>query len=298
MEGINITIITSTYNRAHTLPILYDSLKRQKDKKFVWLVIDDGSVDNTANLFCEWKQEEVGFDIIYKKVANGGKPRAINCALESVSTDYVFIVDSDDYLTEDAVEFLNAHLLEINKNIIGIGVLQGDECRKAKHVPKIGNDKFVDATNLERKKYELDYDANELYKTSILRQYPFEVWKNEKFVPEAVSLNRIALRGYKLRWYNKVLVVSDYLNDGMTKQSWSLLKNNPMGYAIAFNESLLYPDLSFKGRIYAVIQFIVLVLISGNWLYLFKSKKPLLTVLLIPLGGIWSIRRYFQLKKL
>ena len=152
--------------------------------------------------------------------------------------------------------------------------------------------------NLERKKYELDYDANELYKTSILRQYPFEVWKNEKFVPEAVSLNRIALRGYKLRWYNKVLVVSDYLNDGMTKQSWSLLKNNPMGYAIAFNESLLYPDLSFKGRIYAVIQFIVLVLISGNWLYLFKSKKPLLTVLLIPLGGIWSIRRYFQLKKL
>lgn len=298
MEGINITIITSTYNRAHTLPILYDSLKRQKDKRFVWLVIDDGSVDDTADLFCKWKQDEASFDIIYKKVENGGKPRAINYALEYVDTDYVFIVDSDDYLTEDAVEFLNDHLLEINKNIIGIGVLRGDEHGNAKHVPQIGVGESVDATNLERKEYELDYDANELYKTSILRKYPFEVWKNEKFVPEAVSLNRIALRGYKLRWYNKVLVVSDYLDDGMTKRSWSLLKNNPMGYAIAFNESLLYPDLTFKDKVYAVVQFIVLVLISGNWSYLFKSKKPFLTILLMPLGGIWSIRRYIQLKKL
>ena len=77
--------------------------------------------------------------------------------------------------------------------------MQGDKFRQAKHIPKIGDGEFVDATNLERKKYELNYDANELYKTSILKQYPFEVWRKEKFVPEAVSLNKIALKGYNLR---------------------------------------------------------------------------------------------------
>ena len=91
MEGINITIITSTYNRAHTLPILYDSLKRQKDKRFVWLVIDDGSVDDTADLFCKWKQDEASFDIIYKKVENGGKPRAISAKANTSKTVSCYI---------------------------------------------------------------------------------------------------------------------------------------------------------------------------------------------------------------
>lgn len=299
MNEIKITIFTPTYNRAYTLPILYQSLKRQTDKNFIWFIIDDGSIDNTEELLIQWQKEYAGFNIIYKKVSNGGKPRAINYALQFINTRYIFILDSDDYLTNDAVEFLNKHISHIEKErrIIGIGVLRGNNTLKAKHIPKINKGNFVDATNLERSIYNLDHDANELYETAILKQFPFETWKDEKFVPEAVSLNKIALAGYKLRWYNKVLVISNYLDDGMTKGSWSLIKNNPMGYAIAFNESLLYPNMTFKDKIYSIIQFIVLTFISKNICFLLKSHKPLLTILLLPIGIIWSLRRYYQLKQ-
>lgn len=294
-----ITIFTPTYNRAHTLPKLYDSLKKQTCKSFEWFIVDDGSTDDTKTLVESWNNEDNGFKISYRWKENGGKPRAINYALDYIKTAFVFIIDSDDYLIEDAVEFLVGQAESIlYSDLVGIGVLRGDGLRKAYLKPLIPINSWVDATNLERKRYGFDYDANEMYRVSTLKQYPFEEWPGEKFVPEAVSLNRIALDGYKLRWWNKVLVISQYLEDGMTKGAWNLLKNNPMGYAIAFNESLKYPGISYRKKINIIIQFIVMVLISGNWSYLLKSKKIFLTCLLLPVGFVWSIRRFFQFKKI
>lgn len=98
-----ITIFTPTYNRAHLLPRLYESISKQDCMDFEWLVIDDGSTDNTQALFEEWMDQEHPFSIFYQKVKNGGKQRAINQAVSMAKGEYFFIVDSDDALTPDAV---------------------------------------------------------------------------------------------------------------------------------------------------------------------------------------------------
>ena len=99
-----ITVFTPTYNRAYIIEDLYRSLQRQTYTDFEWLVVDDGSADNTQELFAAWQQEENPFPIRYYKQENGGKCRAINRGLEMAEGELFFTVDSDDYLTDDALE--------------------------------------------------------------------------------------------------------------------------------------------------------------------------------------------------
>lgn len=101
-----LTIFTPTYNRAHTLPRLFESLNGQTYKDFEWLVINDGSSDNTGYLFDEWLKHDHGFEVNYVEVENGGKNRAINQGLRLARGRYFMILDSDDMLTSDAVEFI------------------------------------------------------------------------------------------------------------------------------------------------------------------------------------------------
>lgn len=104
MSDYEITVFTPTYNRGYIIENLYKSLQRQTYKNFEWVVIDDGSNDNTKDLLDKWTSESNEFDIVYKKVVNGGKHRAINRALNYSKGRLFFIVDSDDYLTDDALE--------------------------------------------------------------------------------------------------------------------------------------------------------------------------------------------------
>lgn len=99
-----LTIFTSTYNRAYILESLYKSLKNQTIKDFKWLIVDDGSTDNTQELVKNWISQETSFEIIYIKQENGGKQRAHNKAVEISDTELFFCVDSDDQLVETAVE--------------------------------------------------------------------------------------------------------------------------------------------------------------------------------------------------
>ena len=101
-------------------------------------------------------------------------------------------------------------------------------------------DKYVDATNLQRKDFGIDVDCNEVYKISVLKNYPFIVWPGEIFTPESTVLNSMALDGYKIRWLNRIGVIAEYQEDGMTKNSWGLQRKNPMGYAMLFNSNLLH----------------------------------------------------------
>ena len=81
---VTLTIFTPSYNRAHTLPRLYESLKRQTSNDFSWMVIDDGSTDNTEDIVSDWKNQDNNFDIIYIKKENGGLHTGYNCALSIV----------------------------------------------------------------------------------------------------------------------------------------------------------------------------------------------------------------------
>ena len=293
------TVFTPTFNRAYILPQLYHSLCEQSCKDFEWLIVDDGSSDQTGELIARWKERENGFVIRCYQIPNGGKPRAINFGITKASGRFFFMVDSDDQLTVDAIEKMRVWCKEIETapEFIGAGAARGyPDGRYLKGIPPRTNQHgYVDATNLERSKYDLDADMCEAYKTSMFRQFPMAEWPGEKFAPEQIALNEIALNGYKLRWHKDIIYVCDYLEDGLTKGWRSLVRKNPMGYAMMYNHMLKYPDLSVQQRFSAACQHVALSILGKPPEYIWKSNRLLYTIPAIPIGVVLSFRRKRQL---
>lgn len=227
-----ITIFTTTYNRGYIIENLYYSLKSQTCKDFEWVVIDDGSIDNTEDLFHKWEIETSEFPIKYKKVINGGKHRAINLGVNMAATDAFFIVDSDDYLVENAIEQVQKWFQTIcgNSQYAGVSGLKGYSKDSPIGGWGIFSGKYIDATNLERAKYGLLHDKAEIYKTSFLKKYPFPEFEGENFLTEGIVWNKIALEGYKIRWYKEIIYICDYLDDGLTRCGYKRSIQNPKGY--------------------------------------------------------------------
>ena len=296
----DLTVFTATYNRAHTLPRLYDSLVCQNlspNYKFEWLIIDDGSSDNTECLVKSWIEQSL-IPIQYVKTENGGKPRAINNAVNIALSDYLFIIDSDDYVADEGcIEFLieECKKIETDNSIIGIGGLRGFSIDKPFKCPFFNYQ--TDATNLQRADYGLDVDCNEVYKIEILKKYPFNVWKGENFVPEEVVLNEIALDGYKIRWFNRIIVISEYLDGGLTKGAWQLIKKNPMGYAMLYKHKLKH-EKELKKQIYNTIQMTAQSILGHNPTFPFRGEHKIISILCYPLGALLAIRRIYQFKRL
>ena len=294
------TVFTPTYNRAYILPKLYKSLKQQNMKDFEWLIIDDGSQDNTEKLIRTWMNENI-VQIHYHKKQNGGKPRAINYGIKYAKGKFFFMVDSDDFLCEDALEKMKIWCEEIKDihQIIGVGAAKGyPDGKYIKGVAPLVNEKgYVDANNLERKKYNLDADMCEAYKTEIFKKFPMAEWENEKFAPEQIALNEIALAGYKVRWHDDIIYTCEYLPDGLTKGSFSLEKNNPMGYSMMYNHMLKYYTLTKKEKYYAACQHIALAIYGKKISYILKTNNWLYTILAMPVGIILSVRRKKQFRE-
>ena len=237
-----ITVFTPTYNRVHLLKRLYESLSGQTVYDFEWLVVDDESTDNT-NIFLEKvSSSNIPFPVRYYVQKHGGKHRAINLALKHARGRYFFIVDSDDWLPENAIELLKSWLQEIQ----GIPELCGVAGQKALADGKpVGNSfegkDYVDASSLERKKLHIEGDKAEVFDTEVLRDHPFPEFDGEFFVTEAVCWNAIAADGYKLRWYNEPVYYCEYLEDGLSKSGANDLRGhiaNFQGYSCYIRQCL------------------------------------------------------------
>lgn len=230
-----VTVFTPTYNRGYILPELYESLQGQTCKDFKWIIIDDDSTDDTEQIVSKFIEKSPDMTIIYKKQNHGGKHRAINKGVKITDSPYFFIVDSDDKLTSDAIEFIckNGKSILNNKFFSGIAGLRITNKNKViGGKPEIKGD-FVDCTNFDRKKYNLLGDKAEVYKTEVLKKFTFPEFKGENFITEAVVWDRIAYENLKIRWFNKPIYICDYLNDGLTKGGANELKghiNNYQGY--------------------------------------------------------------------
>lgn len=231
-----LTIFTPTYNRAYIIEKLYISLKNQTCQDFEWIVVDDDSTDNTEDLFKTF--ESIGQGIRYVKQEHGGKHRAINKGVKIAKGDFFFIVDSDDYLTTNAVELISMwtrDLQSIDDKICGVAGLRISPAGLSwGGNPEFGSAEYIDATNIDREKYGLLGDKAEVYSTNILKKYPFPEYDNEFFLTEAVVWDSIAIDGYKIRWYKEPIYVCEYLDDGLTKTGANDRKGhikNPRGYA-------------------------------------------------------------------
>ena len=293
-----LTVLTATYNRANLLPDLYASLCRQSNQNFDWIIIDDGSSDGTQSIVKKWLTEEHSFTISYHYIPNGGKNRAINYGVKLIQTPFTMIVDSDDYLTDDAISFYQQNLPEIidKNNIAGIAGLRGTDINNPLNKVTYPTNTFILANNLERSKYNLQKDACEVYRTSILQNHPFFVWENEKFSPEEIVWNQLALEGYSLRWYNKVTCIVRYQENGLTKDSFNLIKRNPMGYAMMYKQRITLSK-NFKDKFYNACQMIAYSIIGKRFNYIFKDcNNRIIIILAIPIGELLAIRRKIQFK--
>lgn len=227
-----ITVFTPAYNRAYRLPTLYASLQRQTCMDFEWIIVDDGSQDNTRELVSNWLKEENPFPIRYFYKENGGKHTAINLGVEKANSDWFFIVDSDDHVTDDAVEKIHKWVQGVDSPMIA-GVSGTRMYQNGKTIGQCGvsEGSYIDAKNTQRKKFHLEGDKAEVYRTDILRQYPFPVFPGERFLGEGAVWTAIARDGYQIRWYSYPLIVGEYLQDGLTAHASDLALRNFEGFS-------------------------------------------------------------------
>ena len=201
-KKILVTILTPIFNRKELIDRLYISLKNQTCYSFEWLIIDDGSTDDLESKVNNLIKNENNFNIRYFYKENGGKHTALNYGISKAEGKLLFIVDSDDFLISKAIERILVWEETISKNndICGLGFCKGTDEEKMVGSSFTGD--YLDATSLERDKFEIKGDKAEVFYTDILKKYPFPEFENEKFLTEAVVWDRIENDNYKIRWIN------------------------------------------------------------------------------------------------
>ncbi|CAG9613758.1 hypothetical protein BACCIP111899_02977 [Bacillus rhizoplanae] len=107
----------------------------------------------------------------------------------------------------------------------------------------------MDATSLERTKFNITGDKAEVFYTKILRKYKFHEFKGGKFITEATVWDRMAYDGYKIRWFNKTIYICDYLDEGLTKNMKEMFAKNPKGTACYIKQQIKFYKCNLKGRL-------------------------------------------------
>ncbi|MGL5962918.1 MAG: glycosyltransferase family A protein, partial [Fusobacteriaceae bacterium] len=246
-----ITVFTPTYNRAYTLERLYRSLLSQTDKNFEWVIVDDGSTDGTEELIKKYICENK-IDIIYEKKINGGKMSAINRGVFIAHGELFFIVDSDDYLENDAIEIINRYLKDLPSGFAGL-VFRKRNIR-GKDFGKFPDD-IIDSNPVDIfYKRKVLGDKAEIVKTEILKKYLFPLQENEKFIPEGVIWNRIG-RNYNFRYIDRVIYNFEYIADGYTQNFSKIMRDNPRGMKLYYGE-ILQEDIPLKNKVKFVLRYI------------------------------------------
>lgn len=244
---MKITVFTPTYNRGYILSNLYRSLLRQSFHDFEWLIVDDGSADNTRELVQDWIHRYNSFPIRYYYQENGGKCRAINHGLMLAEGELFLVVDSDDILTDDALEKIASWEWELPEDGKYCGV-SGNLGLSVSDTPNyLFEADYYDGTMLDRYRTANGERAFVFY-TKVHRLYPYPSFDDEKFMTEAVAYNRMARDGYKMRFYNDIVCVYEYREDGLTKAGNALFLKNPKGYALWLKERQEFMAPSFANR--------------------------------------------------
>jgi len=246
------TVFTPTYNRKKTLTRLYKSLVEQGYPDLVWLIVDDGSTDDTEELINNFKEEgKIIIEYIYKE--NGGKMSAVNIAHQKCHTKYMITIDSDDMMNEKFIDRINKDIKYIEKDntIAGIVYLTSNVNNKivgSKLPPDKTICKFYDIY----KKYKCTGDKCVVWKSKVLKDYSYPLIEGEKFIPDGYLMLQISKK-YDIMTMNYIGTIVEYLETGYTNNYFELVKKNPHGTMLYYKE--VYNIDKSLYNIYAYILF-------------------------------------------
>lgn len=284
---ILLTVFTPTCNRAHTLPRTYESLCGQNCKDFIWLVIDDGSQDNTAQLVRQWQEKDNGFEIRYVYKENGGMHTAHNTAYEHIDTELNTCIDSDDKLTSGAVEKILRKWDQVkDQGYAGIIALDADFDGKV-----IGQgfpEGMTETTVIGYYAAGGSGDKKLVYRTDIINQYPpYPVFEGEKYVALSYKY-RLIDQTYKMAVLDEVVCNVEYQPDGSTGTMWKQYLKNPRGFAFWRKVCMQYP-VSKKRMVVDCIHYCSSSIIAKDRSYIKESPRKLLTVICTVPGWVLSV---------
>lgn len=283
-----LTVFTPAYNRAHTLSRTYESLLNQDCKEFIWLIVDDGSTDNTAKLVKQWQNNDNGFEIQYIYKGNGGMHTAHNTAYENIHTELNVCIDSDDSMSLGAVKKIKEAWIAVkDEGYAGIIALDAD--MKTGNIIGKGFPEGMKETTLSG--YYAAGGAGDkklIYRTDVINSVPpYPVFEGEKYVALAYKY-RLIDQNYKLSVLDEVICEVEYQIDGSSNTMWKQYLRNPKGFAFWRKVCMEHPE-SVKRLIIDCIHYCSSSFIAKNGKYISQSPKKLLTGLCTPLGFVMTI---------
>ena len=283
-----LTVFTPSYNRAHTLPRLYESLKRQTLGDFEWLIVDDGSTDNTRTLVEEWIGEgEISIRYIYQD--NGGKPSAHNRGAKESLGELFICVDSDDYLTDEAVRLISEAWKNADEGKVGI---IGYKALKSGEVVTRIADTEVTSFTLKAgyDSFGLAGDTALVFKSQVLKKFAFPHFDGEKFIPEGYLYDMIDTVG-ELVVLRSEIYVCEYLDDGYTANMKRILYKNPNGY-FAYINNRLKVDKGAKHKFLDSIRYMAMAIAHKKKRKIRDAVYPAYALLAYPSGWLLYIRDF------
>ena len=251
-----LTILTPTYNRAIKLKKLYHSLICQSNMNFIWFVMDDGSEDNTEKLIHDF-MEEGKLEILYSKKKNGGKHTALNAAMPQLESELVFIVDSDDFLAEDAVELICKYhdKYRHTTGLCGYSFLRTISNYEYLTTGRLPADEFIDTFVNCRINQNIPEDMAEVWYTTCLKRHPFPEFHEEKFLAEDVVWLKMSGPN-KLVFINKAIYYCEYLDDGLTRNRRKNNIDSPQGCVLRA-KLFLEADIKARYTIKPALQYVI-----------------------------------------
>ncbi|QIG90344.1 glycosyltransferase family 2 protein [Chryseobacterium sp. POL2] len=291
----SITVFTPTFNRAHLLPRLYESLKNQTSKDFVWMIIDDGSVDDTKSLIAQWR-EEADFEIQYHYKENGGMHTAHNLAYSLTETELNVCIDSDDAMTKDAIELIVKLWESIDNKSNVAGIIGLDVDREGKiigtKIPEhLEKGSLHDLYHL----HNVKGDKKLVLRTDVVRSYPpYPEYEGEKLVPLGILYLMIG-KDYNLLYANDVYCIVEYQDGGSTNSILKQYKQSPRGFAYSRKLQIKHGD-GISNEIKNYVHLISSSIFAKDIPLAFKGVNPLKSLFIYPFGILLHIYILLKIK--
>ncbi len=288
-----ITVFTPAYNRAYCLDQCYQSLVRQTNNDFLWLIVDDGSTDNTKELVQSWIDEDK-IQIRYHYQENQGMHGAHNAAYRLIDTSLNVCIDSDDFMPDDAIEIILNNWKEIEDKDHFAGLVGLDADKNGKIIgSQMPSDLTETTLNEIYDKHGVKGDKKLVLKTSVVKQYPpYPIFEGERFVPLGY-LYQLIDQDYKLYPINEVMCIVEYLEDGSSMNMLKQYRRHPKGFAFS-RKSRMRLSNNFKETFKNAIHYVSSAMFTKNSGFLKESPKKGHTILAIPFGILLNV--YIRVK--